>query len=102
MSKSDSAKFRKHLLSLVNDPEALIAAAMEEHEARVDAENKLHEIQKGSEALSREYHRAKKERDDVLQMIPQLERIIADLSAQLGERKRDCYPTNSAMKRSGW
>ena len=95
MSKSDSAKFRKHLLSLVNDPEALIAAAMEEHEARVDAENKLHEIQKGSEALSREYHRAKKERDDVLQMIPQLERIIADLSAQLGERKRDCYGRRS-------
>ena len=91
MSKSNSAKFRKYLLTLVKDPEALIAAAMEEHEARVDAENKLHEIQKGAEALSREYHRKEMEHDKLVQMIPKLERTIADLYAQLTALKRDCY-----------
>lgn len=91
MRKADLEKYRESLLALVDNPEALIAAAMEEHEARIDAENKLIEVQNGQDDLFKEHQRVKKERDSLRVENKKLQKAVVDLTAQLDARKRDCY-----------
>ena len=92
---AEQTRFYNHLLSLAGDPEALIAAAMEEHTARVEAENKLHEVSKGQTALSKEHQRVKKERDEAVKEKNRLDAVVKKLVAQLNERNRDCFGRRS-------
>ena len=95
MRDADREKFRKLLLKHIGNPDELIRIAMEEHEKAVDCENVLTELRMQSDVLSRTYQKMKEEHDEALQQCKILQKTVVDLSAQLAERKRDCFGRSS-------
>ena len=91
MRQADLEKFRKSLLKFVNDPEQLIDIAVQEHEGRVDAENKMTEVQHQQNALYKEHQRSIKEADKLREDYNKLMKAFKDVSDQLAARVRDCY-----------
>lgn len=104
MRKADLEAFRQHLLkSAGKDPEALIAAVLHEHEARVDAENKITEMELQHNKMFLDHQAVTKERDDLKQENKTLRKTVSDLTAQLNERKRDCFGRSTEASDSlGW